>query len=116
MANSSAVTAGDQATAAQYNALRADVLAGHFHDGVEGAAILAILFGDGSDGDVTISGNATLARDMRYRNLTVNAGVTLDPGAEVTLETPLLAQYAVSHYLEQERVLDADVVDQDSQD
>lgn len=32
-------------------------------------------------------------------------------GAEVKLQTPLLAQYAVSHYLEQERVLDADVVD-----
>jgi hypothetical protein len=32
-------------------------------------------------------------------------------GAEIQLETPLLAQYAVSHYLEQERVLDADVVD-----
>jgi hypothetical protein len=33
-------------------------------------------------------------------------------GAEITLQTPLLAQYAVSHYLEQDRVLDADVVDQ----
>ena len=32
-------------------------------------------------------------------------------GAEITLQTPLLAQYAVSHYLEQERVLDADVVE-----
>ena len=32
-------------------------------------------------------------------------------GAEVTLETPLLAQYAVSHYLEQDRVLDADVIE-----
>ena len=31
--------------------------------------------------------------------------------AEVQVKTPLLAQYAVSHYLEQERVLDADVVD-----
>jgi hypothetical protein len=31
-------------------------------------------------------------------------------GAEIKLQTPLLAQYAVSHYLEQERVLDADVV------
>jgi hypothetical protein len=31
-------------------------------------------------------------------------------GAEIQLHTPLLAQYAVSHYLEQERVLDADVV------
>lgn len=32
-------------------------------------------------------------------------------GAEITLATPLLAQYAVSHYLEQDRVLDADVVE-----
>ena len=32
-------------------------------------------------------------------------------GAEIQLETPLLAQYAVSHYLEQERVLDADVLE-----
>jgi hypothetical protein len=32
-------------------------------------------------------------------------------GAEIKLQTPLLAQYAVSHYLEQGRVLDADVVD-----
>ncbi len=32
-------------------------------------------------------------------------------GAEIRLQTPLLAQYAVSHYLKQERVLDVDVVD-----
>ena len=32
-------------------------------------------------------------------------------GAEIELQTPLLAQYAMSHYLEQERVLDADVED-----
>ena len=32
-------------------------------------------------------------------------------GALITLATPLLAQYAVSHYLEQEGVLDADVED-----
>jgi hypothetical protein len=31
-------------------------------------------------------------------------------GAEIRLQTPLLAQYAVSHYLDQDRVLDADVV------
>ncbi len=37
-------------------------------------------------------------------------------GAEIRLQTPLLAQYAVSHYLGQERVLDADVVDEDSTD
>ncbi len=30
-------------------------------------------------------------------------------GALIRLRDPLLAQYAVSHYLEQERVLDADV-------
>ncbi len=32
-------------------------------------------------------------------------------GAEIRLQTPLLAQYAVSHYLEQDKVLDADVVE-----
>jgi hypothetical protein len=32
-------------------------------------------------------------------------------GARIRLQTPLLAQYAMSHYLEQERVLDADVED-----
>jgi hypothetical protein len=32
-------------------------------------------------------------------------------GAEIRLQTPLLAQYAVSHYLEQDRVIDADVVE-----
>jgi hypothetical protein len=32
-------------------------------------------------------------------------------GAEIRLQTPLLAQYAVSHYLEQDRVMDADVVE-----
>lgn len=34
-------------------------------------------FGDGSDGDVTISTNTTLTRDMYYNNLTVNSGITL---------------------------------------
>jgi hypothetical protein len=32
-------------------------------------------------------------------------------GAEIRLQTPLLAQYAITHYLEQDRVLDADVVE-----
>ncbi|MDD5527780.1 MAG: hypothetical protein PHO56_02270 [Patescibacteria group bacterium] len=36
-------------------------------------------FGDGSDGDVTISGNTTLSRDMYYNNLTINNGVWLNP-------------------------------------
>ena len=30
-------------------------------------------------------------------------------GARIRLQTPLLAQYAVSHYLEQDRILDADI-------
>ena len=33
-------------------------------------------------------------------------------GAEVRLPNSLLAQYAVSHYLEQDRVLDADVIEE----
>jgi hypothetical protein len=37
----------------------------------------AAIFGDGSDGDVTISSNTSLAADMYYNNLTVNSGVTL---------------------------------------
>lgn len=32
-------------------------------------------------------------------------------GAEIRLQTPLLAQYAISYYLKQPRVLDADVTD-----
>ena len=37
-------------------------------------------FGDGSDGDATISIDTTLTRDMFYDNLTINAGVTLWTG------------------------------------
>ena len=35
-------------------------------------------FGDGSDGDVVISGNTTIVADMNYNNLTINEGVTLN--------------------------------------
>ena len=38
------------------------------------------IYGDGSDGDVTISANTTLTRDMYYNNLTVNSGITLSSG------------------------------------
>lgn len=38
-----------------------------------------IIFGDGSDGDVTISSNTTISRDMYYNNLTINSGFTLNP-------------------------------------
>ena len=36
-------------------------------------------FGDGSDGDVTITTTVTLTRDMFYNNLTVNSPGILDP-------------------------------------
>ena len=35
------------------------------------------MYGDGSDGDVIISGNTTLTRDMHYTNLTVDSGFTI---------------------------------------
>ena len=35
------------------------------------------LFGNGSDGNVTIASNTSLSRDMYYENLTVNSGATL---------------------------------------
>jgi len=37
-------------------------------------------FGDGSDGDATISSNTTLSSDKLYRNLTINDGFTFNPG------------------------------------
>lgn len=37
------------------------------------------LFGDGSDGDVVISSNTSLTRDMYYNNLTIDLGFTLNP-------------------------------------
>lgn len=36
-------------------------------------------FGNGADGDVTISSNTSLTKDMYYNDLTVNTGVTLNP-------------------------------------
>ena len=38
------------------------------------------IYGDGSDGDVTISGDTTLSRDMYYNNLTVNNTKILNTG------------------------------------
>lgn len=37
------------------------------------------IFGDGNDGDVTLSENTTLTRDMFYNNLTIPSGVILYP-------------------------------------
>jgi hypothetical protein len=38
-----------------------------------------VFYGDGNDGDVTISANTSLSRDMYYNNLTINSGFTLNP-------------------------------------
>lgn len=38
-----------------------------------------IVFGDGSDGNVTIAGTVTLTRDMYYNNLEIPSGQILDP-------------------------------------
>ncbi len=38
-----------------------------------------VYYGDGSDGDATISVNTSLSKDMYYNNLTVNTGIVLDP-------------------------------------
>jgi len=79
MSNSSDRTSGDQMTAVHYNDLRKDVRdssSGHGHDGTEGV-LIALDCGDGSDGDVVISGDTTLTRSMFYNNLTVNNGYNL---------------------------------------
>lgn len=39
-----------------------------------------LLWGNGADGDVTISTNTTLTRDMFYNNLTINSGAVLNTG------------------------------------
>ncbi len=42
-------------------------------------AFTSSFFGDGSDGNVVISSNTSLTRDMFYNNLTINTGITLNP-------------------------------------
>jgi hypothetical protein len=60
-------------------------------------------------GGLSASQVATAASPSEARRTSYPKGAWI--GAEIRLQTPLLAQYAVSHYLEQERVLDADVVE-----
>jgi len=55
-----------------------DVAAGTFTGNGSGITNIITLFGDGSDGNVTISTNTTITADMYYNNLTIDAGVTLD--------------------------------------
>ncbi|MFA7141681.1 MAG: hypothetical protein WC157_00045 [Candidatus Paceibacterota bacterium] len=44
-----------------------------------GSPAITKYFGSGIDGDVVITGNTTLNKDMEYRNLTINSGATLNP-------------------------------------
>lgn len=54
-------------------------------------------FGDGSDGDVVISTNTTLTRDMYYNNLTVNSSITLTPnGFKVFVKEELIVNGTIS--------------------
>jgi len=39
-----------------------------------GGSTTSVIYGDSSDGDVTIASNIVLAKDMYYRNLTINDG------------------------------------------
>ena len=50
---------------------------GHGANPFWGSPLNEGLFGDGSDGDVTISSDTNLTRDMFYNNLTINSSVTL---------------------------------------
>lgn len=45
--------------------------------GVLSVVSRVMLFGDGSDGNVTVSGSLTLSRDMFYNNLTLSAGCAI---------------------------------------
>ncbi len=66
-------------------------------------------FGSGGLSPSHVATAASVAPPSEARRSPYPKGAWI--GAEIRLQTPLLAQYAVSHYLEQERVLDADVVE-----
>ena len=53
---------------------------GTAQEGLNRSEILDMLyFGSGKDGDVVITSNTTLTRDMEYRNLIIKSGATLNP-------------------------------------
>jgi hypothetical protein len=66
-------------------------------------------FGSGGLSTSPVGTAASAVQPSEARRIPYPKGAWI--GAEIKLQTPLLAQYAVSHYLEQERVLDADVVE-----
>lgn len=59
--------------------------------------LVASLFGDGSDGDVTITGTVTLSREMLYNNLTVASGAVLDTANYRVWVRGTLTNYGVIH-------------------
>lgn len=67
-----------QITESQVTSLVSDLAAKVATTGITNAQLVQF-FGDGSDGNVTISGVVTLTRDMFYNNLTISAGAALNP-------------------------------------
>lgn len=63
------VNPGDKATASKINEIIGQVNAN--------SKVAEMFFGDGSDGDVTISANCTINKIMYYNNLTIDSGVTV---------------------------------------
>lgn len=58
--------------------------------GVSGAASFSI-FGDGSDGDVNLSGSVTLTQDMYYNNLTLTNAIVDTNGFRIFVKNTLTA-------------------------
>ena len=54
------------------------------------------IFGDGSDGDVTLSSSTTLTREMNYRNLTLNGSVILNTAGYIVRVSGTLIMSASS--------------------
>jgi len=52
-----------------------NILASKFNENFN--ILYSYIFGDGSDGDVTLSGDTTLTEDKEYNDLTIQTGVTL---------------------------------------
>ena len=78
-------------TAAQVLKMNAGATAPEWGEGGGGGGGFVWLFGDGSDGDVVISGNTTLTGDMDYDDLTIDVGIVLETaGYEVRVKGTLL--------------------------
>ncbi len=80
MATSSAVSAGDLATAQQYNDLRTDVLSTHDHDGSDGSATISAT---SFNGVATVSAAWTYTADVTLND---SVALTLGTGGDVDIE------------------------------